>query len=1107
VVDGDQQVCGVLATVIETTAQFQAERARAEHETQLKLLNAELDDQRAQLQRAHQRLVGDLAFLSGMFEQAPGFMALVLGPDHVIQLANASYQRLVGERDIVGKPVRLALPEMADQGFVEILDEVYVSGEPFYGKNRDVMVASENGAIKRVILDFVYQPLKDSDGHAYGIFVEGFDVSARAMAEERLRVAQEAGEVGTFEWYPGTGEVVVSDAYRRVWGLDPATVVTSELLLGLIDPHCRHLSGPERLDRHANPLEYAEFQITRADSGERRWIARKGQALGQASDGHPRYLGVVFDITDRKQAEESLRRADQRLRESLDFMHLLLDSTEEAFCAADRDGATTLCNAAFLRMFGHASAAEVLGRPLGDVIRWAPAADAACPMLRPMHTGEVARGADQQFLRSDGSPFPAAWRAGPVVRDGQLHGVVCTITDLTDQKEQDAALRASETRLATVFRQASVGLSEASLTGRLTRVNNALCSMLGRTRQELVGMQFTEIIHPDDRQASLDATRELIRHGSPLASEKRYLRPDGGVVWAYTSVSRVLDARGEPQALIAVTTDLTERRKVEQALRELNESLERKVSQEVAERVKAEDALRQAQKMEAIGQLASGVAHDFNNVLQIVSSNLQLMELDPGVSALLRSRLAHAVAAVERGAKLSSQLLAFARRQPLQPVVTHLGQLLRNIEPLLQRALGDHASLDIEVMPGLWSASVDPNQIENAILNMAINARDAMRGTGRVAIRVANVAVAGEAARGATEYVSLSISDTGCGMSREVLDKVFDPFYTTKEPGKGTGLGMSMVYGFVKQSGGEIRIDSSPGMGTTITIDLPRARGAEAIPAGRSANAVAGGDETILVVEDDPAVRSATIEILASLGYRALKAENGQQALAIVQSGMPIDLLFTDVFMPGGSVDSVELVAHVRRIAPAAAILLTSGNSLDAALPGREMLAGIELLPKPYGREQLALKIRQLLGARPDGVAPTPATHDEELGRPGSGQLGFLVVEDERDARELACEMLIALGHGAQGAASAEQALALLGEQRFDVLFTDLNLPGMNGAELAARACEIAPGIDVVLASGDGAVPIAAGDCKVAQLPKPYDLLQLQLTIDAIAGRRQDLAA
>jgi PAS domain S-box-containing protein len=709
----DGRIDGVIATVIETTEQVQAEQVRDAHEQELRRLNGMLDAQRARLEAANHRLAGDMAFLNSLFQQSPSFMAVLLGPEHVYELSNAAYDRLIQHRELRGKTVAEALPEMAGQGFLALLDRVYRNGEPYHGRNVEVMIERGDGlGRERRILDFVYQPLKDAEGKTYAIFVEGVDVTAHAAAEERLRVAQEAGEIGTFEWCPGRGELQVSSVYRRLWGFDATTRVTDELLLTMVDPAYRARSGAQRLGHWANPLEYAEYPITRADTGERRWIARKGQAVGSGADGMPRYMGVAYDITDRKLAEERLR--------------------------------------------------------------------------------------------------------------------------------------------------------------------------------------------------------------------------------------------------------------------ELNESLERTVNNEVAERVKAEEALRQAQKMEAVGQLASGVAHDFNNVLQVISSNLQLMELDTGVTPLLRSRLAHAISAVGRGSKLSAQLLAFARRQPLQPVVTHLGQLLRNIEPLLQRALGDTVVLEVDVAPALWNTAVDPNQIENAILNMAINARDAMHAGGRLAISVRNGPAPrfDQGAGHGVDHVVLSVADTGCGMPPEVLAKVFDPFYTTKEPGKGTGLGMSMVYGFVKQSGGEIRIDSTPGEGTTITIELPRSHEQPDSPADVEPVAAQGGDETILVVEDDADVRAAALDLLGGLGYRVLKAANGEQALAILQSGIAIDLLFTDVSMPG-RIDSAELVTQAGLLAPDAAVLLTSGQALDHSLLEARMPAGITLLPKPYGLAQLARAVRQELG---DRVRPVPRT-------------------------------------------------------------------------------------------------------------------------------------
>jgi len=833
-VDEHGEVRGVLATVLETTERVQAAQQRQRHETHLEQVNSDLDALRVTLEQANRRLSSDMEFLNTLFRRAPSFMAVLSGPDHVYELANDSYLRLVQHRAVLGKPVRLALPELEGQGIYELLDSVYQTGEPYHGRNLEVQLVPATGqGMERRILDFVYQPLKDANGRTQGIFVEGVDVTDHALTEERLRVAQEAGGVGTFEWYPSTGKLVVSEAYRRIWGFASDVEVTADLLLSLVDPSCLYLAGPNRLGNEANPLRYSEYLITRADTGERRWIARRGEAVPSKIAGERRYLGVAFDITERKRTEENLRQA-------------------------------------------------------------------------------------------------------------------------------------------------------------------------------------------------------------------------------------------------------------EAALRALNESLERQVVLEETERVKAEDALRQAHKMEAVGQLASGVAHDFNNVLQIISSNLQLMELD-GIGSVLGARVASAIAAVERGSKLSSQLLAFARRQPLQPVATDLGRLLADMESLLLRALGDRIVLDLRRAPGLWNARVDRNQLENAILNMAINARDAMGGDGRLTIGLGNAE---------QDRVRLSITDTGCGMTPEVLDKIFDPFYTTKAPGEGTGLGMSMVYGFVKQSGGEIRIDSRPGQGTTITILLPRADGDAFHGQLGGQGSVPGGDETILVVDDDVAVVATTTELLAGLGYRVLGAESGQQAVAMLQAGIPVDLLFSDLSMPG-AVDCASLVARCRQLSPRTRILLTSGQLPDGSLD-----ENIELLPKPYGREQLARTIRRQLGASSLSMPMAAPAVVEEIMRAVPVQddaRRILVVEDDPDTRELACELLAALGHAASGCGSAEHALMLLSEHEVDILFTDLNLPRMSGTELAARAMGMQPSLRVILTSGEGNNVRVPADSGIIVLPKPYDLLQLELSIGQAA--------
>ena len=373
-------------------------------------------------------------------------------------------------------------------------------------------------------------------------------------------------------------------------------------------------------------------------------------------------------------------------------------------------------------------------------------------------------------------------------------------------------------------------------------------------------------------------------------------------------------------------------------------------------------ALHQAQKMEAIGQLTGGVAHDFNNVLQIIGGNLQLLKLLGGVSDSARSRIDTALAGVERGARLSSHLLAFARRQPLQAVVVDLAGVLHGMEEMMRRVLGPRARVVSEIDAGLWSTTIDPSQLGNVLLNLVINARDAMADGGTLTMRACNLANGGAAlsAVGSGDYVMLEVADTGADMPAAVRERAFEPFFSTKPTGQGTGLGLSMAYGFVKQSGGEIVLDSEPGRGTSVRIFLHRSHEAPAAAVDSAAAPLFGGLETILVVEDEPAVRSATVELLSALGYPVLSAADGAGAVALVDSGVPIDLVFTDVIMPG-NVSSLQLRDHVRATLPAAQVLFTSGYAEGVLTHDGKVDASVNLLQKPYNADVLSARIRHLL--------------------------------------------------------------------------------------------------------------------------------------------------
>jgi PAS domain S-box-containing protein len=565
----------------------------------------------------------------------------------------------------------------------------------------------------------------------------------------------------------------------------------------------------------------------------------------------------------------------------------------------------------------------------------------------------------------------------------------------------------------------------------------------------------------------------------------------------------------QPRGTSVVLRDVTARRRAQEQLRDANLKLQQLVSERTEALEKSQVALMQAQKLQSIGKLTGGVAHDFNNVLQVIGSNLQLLQPLVHDRAEADRLLRGAMAAVDRGAKLSSQLLAFARRQPLAPVPLNMARKVSEMGDLLRRALGERIEVETVLAGGLWTALADGNQLENVILNLAINARDAMPEGGRLTIEVANVVLdeqytAGVADLEPGQYVMLAVSDTGHGMPPEVAAQAFEPFFTTKPAGQGTGLGLSMAYGFAKQSGGHIRIYSEPGHGTSIKLYLPRSLEKELEAPRPAAGPVEGGSETILVVEDDLAVQATVVQTLQRLGYRVLRASDAQAALSILQSGVQVDLLFTDVVMPG-PLRSTELAQRARHLLPGLAVLFTSGYTHNAIIHGGRLDPGVELLSKPYRQEDLARRIRHLLqgrpgvrsagdtgGARPDG---------DGAARTAAALTRVLLVEDDAELREVARQMLELLGCSVREAPSAEDAERALREDPFDVVITDFSLPGRDGLQLARAVRAHWPATPVVISSGYGE---GASDGESWNLPKPYGLPELEALLARVRdGARQ----
>ena len=557
----------------------------------------------------------------------------------------------------------------------------------------------------------------------------------------------------------------------------------------------------------------------------------------------------------------------------------------------------------------------------------------------------------------------------------------------------------------------------------------------------------------------------------------------------------------------AAKVEIDQRRDMEDQLRKLNEMLEVRVAAEIAERQQAEAALQQAQKMESIGKLTGGVAHDFNNLLQVISGNLQLLGKDVAENGRAKERISNALAAVERGSRLASQLLAFGRRQPLEPKVINIGRLVSGMDDMLRRALGEEIEVETVVSGGLWNTFADPIQIENALLNLAINSRDAMDGAGTLTIEVGNAFLDESYSRThpevtAGQYVVLAVTDTGSGMTQEVIEQAFEPFFSTKPEGKGTGLGLSMVYGFVKQSGGHVKIYSGIGEGTTIKLYLPRSfRNEDRITTTDSIPAT-GGTETILVAEDDEGVRATVVEMLSDLGYHVLKAKDAQSALTVIDSGAHIDLLFTDVVMPG-PLKSPALARMARERLPGIAVLYTSGYTEDSIVHGGRLDPGLELLSKPYTREELARKIRHVLTIRTQRQAAADAAMPGSQ-HPGRAheRLKLLLVEDDALIRMDTAEMLHDLGYDVIEADSGEQGVEILAHASIDIIVADVGLPGMSGAAFAARAREALPSVGLVFATGNSNLPDVNRLAGSVLLAKPFNSTSLDRAVKSAVQQR-----
>ncbi|OJU03429.1 MAG: hypothetical protein BGN87_02420 [Rhizobiales bacterium 65-79] len=865
---------GVMAIVVETTAKIRAQRS--------------LRDEREGLRR--------------MFEQAPGFMAMVTGPKHVFSMANEAYCTLVGHREVLGKPVEEVLPEVVEQGFVTLLDQVYRSGRPHVGRGTLVRLRSAAGEpFEERYLDFIYQPVL-SDGAVTGVFIQGYDVTEQKRVEIALRESERwfrsvAERAPVMLWMGDeTGKCVyLNRAQRNFWG------VSRESLEGFewgatVHPEDRRKLRPFEKAMKAHTGFTVEIRMRRADGAYRTVMSTAQPRFGPRRE-FVGMIGVNVDVTETRENENAIRRETRK------------------FATLNRTGAALAAELELEKIVQIATDActDLVGAEFGSFFYNVFDDKGESYMLYTL--SGVPREKFSKF------PMPRNTAVfGPTFRG---EGVVRSDDILQDPRYGKNA--------------PYYGMPKGHLP-----VRSYLAVPVTSRTGEVIGGLFFGHSQPG---------RFLPEHEELLV---------GVAGHAATAIDNA-------RLLQAAEREVAERRRAEAALQTLNTTLEQRVLEEVQERSKAEDQLRQIQKMEAVGQLTGGIAHDFNNMLAVIIGGLNLLQrkLKKGETDVERF-IEGAIDGAQRAAALTQRLLAFSRQQPLAPEVLNPNRLVSGMTELLRRTLGEPISIETVLTAGLWQVQADPAQLESAILNLSVNARDAMPDGGKLTIETSNAfvddAFAREFAITPGQYVLIAVADTGTGMTPEVIAKAFDPFYTTKSVGKGTGLGLSQVYGFVRQSGGHVKIYSEPGIGTTVKIYLPRHYGeAVAVNTESGVKAAYGGlpSEIVLVVEDEDRVRAVSVEALKELGYGVVEASTPAEALRILEGEGEIALLFTDVVMPQMSGRELADLARTRR--PGLKVLYTTGYTRNAIVHNGILDPGTNLLTKPFSVEELANKVRAIL--------------------------------------------------------------------------------------------------------------------------------------------------
>jgi PAS domain S-box-containing protein len=719
----------------------------------------------------------------------------------------------------------------------------------------------------------------------------------------------------------------------------------------------------------------AEFRLS-CPNGGWRWTNVRAAPVLDAAGQIEKWVGMNIDIEDRKrteaevlqlqgemvQAQVRVSAAEERTR-----VELRLRQSEErfrAFVTASSDSVYRMSPdwSEMRQLDGQGFLADTSSPTNNWAERYTLSKDRADIFVtidRAIHEKGLFE-LEHRVRRADGTIGWVLSRAVPILGEkGEIVEWLGTARDVTERRCAGEALRESEERLQGALAISTVGVIFWGPDFGLTQVNDAFLQMTGFTREEAIGLTWQELTPKEFWPASEASVHQVNTIGEAVPYEKQYFGKDGRRWWGLFAPRRV-----SSEEVVEFVLDVTERKEAEAALRLLNDTLEGRVVEQVAARMKTEDALRQSQKLEAIGQLTGGVAHDFNNLLTVIRGSAEMLRR-PGLAEEKRERYVEAIFdTADRAAKLTGQLLAFSRRQALRPEVFDAGQRVEFIRDMLVTVMGARVELVTDTECKICYVEADPSQFETALVNLAVNARDAMEGSGALRISI-QPAVSVPSVRGhagtSGEFVAISVTDTGVGIPPDKLAQIFEPFFTTKALGKGTGLGLSQVYGFAKQSGGEVAVESELGQGTTFTLYLPRVAGelGEATTAQASAD-VAQGQGHILVVEDNEQVGAFSTQLLAELGFETTWAAIAEAALQrLAENPRRYAAVFSDIVMPG--MNGVQPGLEIGKREPGLPVILTSGYSHVLAQEGSH---GFELLHKPYSIEDLTRTLRRAIHSR-----------------------------------------------------------------------------------------------------------------------------------------------